>query len=126
MHPLLFIDFAMWLNPRFKVRVLKFVHDQLVEFRHKIGDNHLETMKCLKSLNFDTKDYSDTNKAINWIVFNKHEKDIRNTATREQMDEVNQLQDKIKFAVDMDMIHNKSQLLNLLRKMYSKKYQVRF
>ncbi|MBC7407182.1 MAG: KilA-N domain-containing protein [Arcicella sp.] len=25
MHPILFIDFAMWINPKFKVKVLKFV-----------------------------------------------------------------------------------------------------
>src|SRR5690554_2264233 len=38
MHPLLFIDFAMWLNPRFKYHVLKFVYDQLIEQRHAAGD----------------------------------------------------------------------------------------
>lgn len=27
MHPLLFIDFAMWLNPAFKVKLLRFVYD---------------------------------------------------------------------------------------------------
>lgn len=34
MHPLLFIDFAMWLNPAFKYDVLKFVYDEL---RKRIG-----------------------------------------------------------------------------------------
>lgn len=34
MHPLLFIDFAMWLNPAFKVKVLKFVYDELIKFRN--------------------------------------------------------------------------------------------
>ena len=32
MHPLLFIDFAMWLNPSFKVKVLKFVYDELIKY----------------------------------------------------------------------------------------------
>ena len=27
MHPMLFIDFAMWINPSFKYDVLKFVYD---------------------------------------------------------------------------------------------------
>src|SRR5690606_5983779 len=31
MHPYLFIDFAMWLNPAFKLQVIKFVYDQLIE-----------------------------------------------------------------------------------------------
>lgn len=32
MHPLLFIDFAMWLNPSFKVKVLKFVYGEMIKF----------------------------------------------------------------------------------------------
>lgn len=126
LHPVLFVDFAMWINPRFRYHVLKFVSDQLIEFRHKIGDNHNETMKCLKSLNYDTRDYSHINKAINWIVFNRHHKDIRNTATEKQMEEVNNIQDKIKFSVDMCMVRNKEQLMSLLRKMYNQKYNAPF
>ena len=34
MSSLLFIDFAIWLNPSFKVQVLKFVYDQLIKQRH--------------------------------------------------------------------------------------------
>lgn len=29
MHPILFIDFAMWINPSFKYDVLKFVYDEM-------------------------------------------------------------------------------------------------
>lgn len=38
MHPLLFIDFAMWLNPAFKVKVLKFVSDQMLKYRDEAGE----------------------------------------------------------------------------------------
>lgn len=40
MHPYLFVKFAMWLNPRFEVKVVKFVYDQLIEYRHHAGDNY--------------------------------------------------------------------------------------
>lgn len=33
MHPMLFIDFAMWIDPEFKYDVLKFVYDQMIAFR---------------------------------------------------------------------------------------------
>ena len=33
MHPLLFIDFAMWINPSFKYDVLKFVYDKMLVYR---------------------------------------------------------------------------------------------
>lgn len=38
MHPLMFIDFAMWLNPAFKVKVLKFVSDQMLSYRNEVGE----------------------------------------------------------------------------------------
>lgn len=38
MHPLLFIDFAMWINPSFKYDVLKFVYDEMIKFRNLAGD----------------------------------------------------------------------------------------
>lgn len=38
MHPLLFIDFAMWINPSFKYDVLKFVYDQMIKYRNDSGD----------------------------------------------------------------------------------------
>jgi len=40
MHPYLFIDFAMWINPRFKLDVIRFVYDQLIQYRHQAGDNY--------------------------------------------------------------------------------------
>ena len=30
----------MWLNPKFKVKVLKFVYDELIKYRHDAGDNY--------------------------------------------------------------------------------------
>ena len=41
-HPYLFIKFAMWLNPRFEVKVIKFVYDQLIAFRNDSGDSYKE------------------------------------------------------------------------------------
>jgi hypothetical protein len=39
MHPYLFIDFAMWINSKFKYQVIKFVYDELIKFRNLSGDN---------------------------------------------------------------------------------------
>jgi len=33
MHPILFVKFAMWLNPRFEVKVIKFIYDQMIAYR---------------------------------------------------------------------------------------------
>jgi len=50
MTPLLFIDFAMWLNPKFKVQVLKFVYDELIKCRTAAGDNYNVLAKSIASL----------------------------------------------------------------------------
>ena len=34
MHPSLFIKFAMWINPKFELQVIKFVYDELIKYRH--------------------------------------------------------------------------------------------
>lgn len=121
MHPYLFIDFAMWLNPKFKLSVIKFVYDQLIEQRTLAGDNYKSLSSSLTKL----KGYSfqEVAKAIQWIVYNKTGKDLRQTATQEQLQEINDIQTKLAFAIDMNYIISYEQLMNELRKMYNKKYQ---
>lgn len=121
MHPYLFIDFAMWLNPKFKLQVIKFVYDQLIQQRTLAGDNY----KTLSSSIVKLKGYSfqEVAKAIQWIVYNKTGKELRQTATQEQLQEINDIQTKLAFAIDMNFITSYEQLLNEMRKMYNKKYQ---
>jgi hypothetical protein len=121
MHPYLFIDFAMWLNPKFKLSVIKFVYDQLIEQRTLAGDNYKSLSSSLTKL----KGYSfqEVAKAIQWIVYNKTGKDLRQTATQEQLQEINDIQTKLAFAIDMNYIISFEQLMNELRRLYNKKYQ---
>lgn len=53
MHPLLFIDFAMWVNPTFKVKVLRFVYDQLIQYRNDAGDSYKEMTSAICKINKD-------------------------------------------------------------------------
>lgn len=121
MHPYLFIDFAMWLNPKFKLSVIKFIYDQLIQERTLAGDNY----KTLSSSIVKLKGYSfqEVAKAIQWIVYNKIGKELRQTATQEQLQEINDIQTKLAFAIDMNYIISYEQLINELRKIYNKKYQ---
>lgn len=126
MHPLLFLDFAMWLNPRFKIKVLKFVHDQLIEYRNKIGDSHKPAMNALKSIYAVGYDYSKINKAINCVVFGKHEKYIRNTATIEHMQEVYKIHGDIDMLVSNGYVNSVEGVMNHLRMQFNKKYNIPF
>jgi hypothetical protein len=120
MTPLLFIDFAMWLNPKFKVQVLKFVYDELIKCRTAAGDNYNVLAKSIASL--PDVDYPKVARALNWIVFNKHERDIRNTATPQQLQDMDELQRKLAFSVDMGYIRSFPDLMNSMRQIYNRQH----
>jgi hypothetical protein len=120
MTPLMFIDFAMWLNPKFKVQVLKFVYDQLIKFRTAAGDNYNVLTKAVAG--FPDVDYAQLAKALNWIVFNRHYKDIRNNASPKQLEELDELQRKLAFSIDMGYIRSFPDLMNSMRRIYNMKH----
>lgn len=117
MHPYLFIDFAMWLNPKFKYKVIQFVHDQLIEQRHSAGDMYKTLSNAASQL--PGVNYSQLAKGLNYIVFGRHESGtLRQHATREQLNQLSEIQNKLAFAVDMGYIHTFQQLLNEMRKIW--------
>jgi len=119
MHPYLFIDFAMWLNPKFKLEVIKFVYDQLIEFRHSAGDMYRGLTNSL--MKFKDVNYSQVAKGLNWITFDKHESGIRQVASQNQLKELTDLQKKLAFAIDMGYIKSYDQLIKEMRKLYNVK-----
>lgn len=127
MNPILFIDFAMWLNPKFKVKVLKFVYDELIKHRHEAGDNYLILTSALKKIvhkSFLPVAIQNVAKAINFIVYNDHKAGIRNTeATSEDLKKLADLEIKITELINDGFITNYTQLMNYLRKQWTKEHQ---
>jgi hypothetical protein len=124
MTPILFIKFAMWLNPNFEVKVIKFVYDNLIAFRHNAGDNYVGLTNAVAR--FQDISYPQLAKSLNWIVFNRHEGGIRQTATEDELHELTELQKKLAFAVDMGYIRTFTELLNELRRLWSIKWDKNF
>ena len=120
MHPLLFIDFAMWINPSFKYDVLKFVYDELIKNRHDAGDSY----KALSSAGSSLKgyDFSEVARAMNWIVFNKHEEELRQNATEEQLKELADLEKRIAYIIENGFVKTHDSLIKHLRQAWNKKY----
>jgi len=46
-HPIVFIDVAMWFNPKLKVKVLKWVYDELISARDEGGESYKTLMSEL-------------------------------------------------------------------------------
>lgn len=128
MHPLLFIDFAMWLNPAFKVKVLKFVYDELIKIRHEAGDTYRIMSSAVAKLVPASElkiRIPEIARGINYIVYNQHLPEIRN----KQADEVktrklNEVQKEIARLIDLGFITTYPQLRTHLRKLYNENQAV--
>lgn len=87
MHPLVFIDFAMWLSPQFKVSCIKWLYDKLIIFRDQCGDSFKEVTDALfeQKPNRPPFEYSNEANMINKFVFGQIGKGLRNQATETQL-----------------------------------------
>lgn len=119
MHPYLFIDFAMWINPKFKLDVIRFVYDQLILLRHSAGDNYKGLTGAVQL--FRDVNYPQLAKGLNYIVFGKHEENLRQNATEEQLKQLTELQKQFAFAVDMGYIKSFNELINEMRRIWHMK-----
>lgn len=126
MHPYLFIDFAMWLNPKFKYNVIQFVYDQLIQIRHEAGDNYKVMSSAVASL-VPHADVQNTiihvAKSLNNIVYGQHFNGIRNKrADASSLSEMNRIQTEIARLVELGFITNINQLGHYLRLEYQKRW----
>lgn len=120
MHPYLFIDFAMWLNPKFKLQVIKFVYDELIKHRNLSGEYYNKL--CSAIAKFDGADYRETGRILNFVVFNKHEKQIRNSATPEQQNDLQQLERDLCNYIENGFIKSFEQFKEFMREQWRKRH----
>lgn len=124
MHPYLFIDFAMWISPKFKLDVIRFIYDQLIQFRHSSGDNYRGLTSSVQR--FSGVNYSILAKGLNYIVFNRHEEGLRQIATQEQLMQLSELQKQLSFSIDMGYIKSFDELINEMRRIWDMKHRLYF
>ena len=123
MHPYLFIDYVMWISPIFKIQILKFVNDQLIHFRHLAGDNYRPFCSAISMIDPNC-DFSEPAKWLNFVVFNSHQRDIRNTATQEQLLAMHELEKKYSSLIFEGYITDVKTLKEKLRAEWKKRHAV--
>lgn len=125
-HPLLFIDFAMWLDPSFKVKVLKFVSDQMLSCRNENGEayKHLSSAMSKIVAQNKMKHYMPiVGKGINFIVTGKHEHQLRNEyGTEEMQKEYFMLEHQVASLIEDGFLKSGDDVVNYLRRKFQKKY----
>ena len=127
MSPMLFIDFAMYINSSFKYDVLKFVYDKMIDYRNKAGDAYKTLATNVQKLvgsNFMPSAMKHIGEAINWIIFNCHEKDLRNKfGSEEKQNELYQFEIKVSTLIDEGFITSYDDLIKYLRSQYARRHK---
>lgn len=126
MHPILFIKFAMWLNPRFEVQVIKFVYDQMISYRNEAGDAYKELGKAVGRIvgkSFMSSAMSQIAKGINHIIFGEHDTLIRNQhGNEEKMRELFRFEHKVADLIDEGFLTDFDGVMKYLRDMWKRQH----
>ena len=124
MHPYLFIKFAMWLNPRFEVQVIKFVYDQLITLRNQIGDGYKEFSNACSKIGCVTPDdYKIMARCLNCAVLGKERQSRqRNELTEKEADDIGKISNLFVNAVENGWITTIDQAKAYFRKEYNSRF----
>jgi hypothetical protein len=98
-HPYLFVKLCFWLSPQFEVKVIKWVYDNLIDFRHEAGDHYKEMCKSISETyhkwygkNPDPLIFQREARFLNFLVFGSGQTKTRNEATEQELELMNKLQ----------------------------------
>ena len=100
-HPLLFLDIALWIDPKMKVEVYEWLLDNLLKFRNESGDSYKKMTGALYSVAKNkTKFHSNIKLVAKRIKLECGVSDW-NSATEDQLVLRNRIHEYIAFACDM-------------------------
>lgn len=119
-NPYIWVLLAMELNPELYATVVIWLGDNLITNRIEAGDKYNEL--CRSASRFKDVDYAKIGRALNYVVFNQHEKMLRNTATQDELKEIDEIQKSLAFAIDMGYIKSFDGLIGEMRKLWCIKW----
>lgn len=125
MHPILFVKFAMWLNPQFEVKVIKFVYDEMIKYRNEAGDAYKELSAAIYTI-VDKSQMpammAQISKGINYVVFGEHRNMIRNDkGTEQDQRKLYEMERKVASLINDGFLKDHGQVMNYLRKKYQER-----
>ena len=109
-HPLIFIDLALWLNPKLKIEVYEWLFDSLLQYRNDSGDSFKKMCGALLIRANKTDFVSNIQKLCKLIQVECGVSDWNN-ATQEQL----RLRDRIheNIALLADVLNNNKEAIRL-------------
>jgi KilA-N domain len=98
MHPYLFMKFCCWLSPKFELQIIKWVYDNLIDFRVDAGGYYKDMCSALieyherNQIPTDPYLYAREATLLNTLVFNNPKAKQRNDASETELKLMNELQ----------------------------------
>lgn len=124
-HPLVFLDFCMWLNPDFKYDAVKMVYDNLIQLRIEVCDNE-KPFRDWITTTFGNSTHNITNIyiALNKAVFGYHDKEVnqRDYATIEELEQLKYYQRLVQDFVKAGFFTKVKDITQYLKKEQEKNF----
>ena len=125
-HPMLFIDLCMWLDPDFKYKALKFVQDQMLRFRDEAGEAYKALCQAVARITPDgsrREVMAFVGRAINYIMWNTHNDRERDAhATEDDMRRLQEFERRLASLIDDGFITSPDGLTRYLRRQWAKRW----
>lgn len=121
-NPYIWVMIALELNPEIYAKVEMWLTDRLILNRIEAGDNYKELCRAISSFPKEQRDYAAAAKGINHIIFNAHATQKRDTASAEQLKEMDDLQKSLAFSIDMGYIKTMDELKSTITHLWQKKW----
>lgn len=125
-HPMLFVDVCLWIDPDFKYRALKFIQDKMLEYRDDAG----EAYKALSSAVARVVPadrmravMATVAKGINYVLWNAHSDGERNLhATDGDMRRLHEYERHLAATIDDGFIRSEEELVGHLRRQWGRRW----
>lgn len=124
MHPVLFMDYAMWLNASFKYDVIKFVYDQMIAYRNEAGEAYKELASAVSTMvskDFMSIAMSKIARGINYCIFGHHDTLVRNQhGDEKKMRELFQFERKVADLINEGFLKSFDGTMEYLKMMFGR------
>lgn len=122
-NPYLWLLVSLELHPVIYAQVVLWLADKLLINRIEAGNMYIGLAKSVTKLN--GVDYVRLAKALNHIVFRKHETGLRNSASQADLKKLEQLESNLSFMIDMGTVNDFEHLMRVCEQKYKLSLEVK-
>lgn len=112
-NPYVWVLVALELNPELYAEVVMWLTDKLILNRIEAGNFYRSLSKSLAKIK--NPDYKTIAMTLNIKVFGKHETAIRNTGSKDQLEQLARIEDNISYEIDKGYISTNDQIVKAIK-----------